>query len=72
MNDDYKHSIFSDLPISEAQSNLISTARLQCKGLERLLNDNIEGSRYKSICITKLEELNMYINKAISRNFRQC
>lgn len=45
---------------------LIIELRDDCKALYDKLNKDLPESRYRSLAITKLEEVSMWINKAIA------
>lgn len=57
---------FEYQPPSEQAINVLKMLRAQCKDLYDTMLRELPDSRYRSLAITKLEEVSMWQNKAVA------
>ncbi len=59
---------FNYIQPTEEQIKVMQKYRELFAELYKDISDNIENSRWKSLCLTNLEEANMWLNKWITNN----
>ena len=60
--------MFQYIPVTEEKKELMQSYRDRFELLYNEINTNIPNSRWKSLCITKLEEASFWLNKGITEN----